>query len=221
MRLSIIFITMSVQEEVGREGGLRERNRSATQRRIADAAVRLAAEQGVSGTTVDQISRAAGVGRATFFRHFDSKELAVATGLSDAGAYVLAGVLADIPSSAGPLDAVRAAYARLGEGFDGRRQMFLEQARLSRSSPAMFAWTLYLYGDWEVTVAEAVAPRFADLRPGDPRPRMLGALVMAAARLACDVWVADEGRGDLPTLIQQYLGTIEIADRPAPTTSMA
>ena len=74
----------------------------------------------------------------------------------------------------------------------------------------MFAWTLRLYVDWEVAIAEAVAPRFTALADDDPRPRMVGALTMAAARLACDVWVADEGRGDLPALIQQYLAAVEI-----------
>jgi hypothetical protein len=39
---------------------------------------------------------------------------------------------------------------------------------------------------------------------------MLGALTMAAARLACDVWVADGGRGDLPALTQQYLAALEL-----------
>ncbi|RNL62553.1 TetR family transcriptional regulator [Nocardioides marmoriginsengisoli] len=202
----------------GAEPGLRERKRSATQQRIAEAAARLATDQGIAETTVDEIATAAGIGRATFFRYFDSKELAIATGLSDAGAYVLAGVLADVPARLGPLDAVRAAYARLGEDFEAYRPMFLEQAQLSRSSPAMLAWTLYLYVDWEVAIAEAVASRFTDLRPGDPRPRMLGAHTMTAARLACDEWVADAGRGDLPALIQQYLAASPTSTPTSPTS---
>lgn len=183
---------------------------AATRQRIADAAARLATERGVAATTADEIAAEAGVGRATFFRHFDSKELAVATGLSDAAIYVLAEVLAGVPAELGPLDAVRAAYRVLGEDFEANRRMFLDQAELSRSSPAMVAWTLHLYVDWEVALADAVRPRFADLRPSDPRPRMLGALVMAAARLACDDWVAGGGRGDLPALIEHYLDAISL-----------
>ncbi len=98
----------------------------------------------------------------------------------------------------------------LSRDFERDRAMFLEQALLTRSSPAMFAWTLRLYVDWEIAIADAVAPRFTDLVPGDPRPRMLGALTMAAARLACDIWVADDGRGDLPALLQQHLAAIAI-----------
>jgi len=189
---------------------LRERKRSETRRRIADEAVRLASAQGIAATTADEIARAAGVGRATFFRYFDSKELAIAAGLSDVAVFVLASVLTSLPAELGPLEAVRAAHAQLGEDFDANRQMFLDQALLTRSSPAMFAWTLHLYVDWEIAIADAIAPRFDDLVPGDPRPRMVGALSMAAARLACDVWVADGGAGDLPDLIQQHLAAIDL-----------
>lgn len=203
---------MDQKSEVGRrEVGLRERKRSETRRRIADEAVRLAAGQGASATTVDQIAQGAGVGRATFFRYFESKELAIATGLSDVAVFVLSTVLAELPAELGPLEAIRAAHAQLGDDFESNRAMFLEQALLTRSSPSMLAWTLRLYLDWEIAIAEAVAPRFDDLQPGDPRPRMLGAMTMAAARLACDVWVDGGGRGDLPELIQQHLGAIDLA----------
>jgi AcrR family transcriptional regulator len=187
---------------------VREQKKGATRARIADVAARLATDQGIAATTVDEVAAQAEVGRATFFRYFDSKELAVAHGLSGAGAYVLAGVLGQVDPRLGPADAVRAAYAELGRGFAEQREMFYEQAMLSRSSPAMFAWTLHLYVDWEIAIADAVAPRFADLCTADPRPRMLGALTMAAARLACDVWVADGGQGDLPALTQRYLSAL-------------
>lgn len=220
MRLSIILSTMMVKEQVRPEPGSipapgkRERRRAETQQRIAESAARLAGEHGIAATTIDDIAAAAGIGRATFFRYFDSKELAIATGLSEVGAHLLGDVIRAVPSDLGPLDAIRAAYARLGEDFDDLRAMFLEQAQLSRSSSVLFAWTLHLYVDWETAIAAAVEPRFDDLAPGDPRPRMLGALTMAAARLACDVWVADDGRGDLPALIQTYLNSMGLASVP-------
>jgi len=40
---------------------------------------------------------------------------------------------------------------------------------------------------------------------------MVGALTMAAARLACDIWVADQGRGDLPSLMQQHLNALDVS----------
>jgi AcrR family transcriptional regulator len=158
------------------EPTLRERKRSETRRRIADEAVRLASAKGIAATTADEIARGAGVGRATFFRYFDSKELAIAAGLSDVAVFVLATVLAELPDDLGPLDAVRAAHAVLGEDFEANRQMFLDQALLTRSSPAMLAWSLYLYVDWEVAIADAVqlsrhrAPTVLSCRPLSARP---------------------------------------------------
>lgn len=210
---------MVVKEAASRQArrataGTRERKRAETSQRIAETAARLAGERGIAETTIDDIAAAAGIGRATFFRYYDSKELAIATGLSDVGVHVLSDVLAQLPADLGPLEAVSAAHAVLGEHFDAQRLMFLEQAQLSRSSKVLFAWTLHLYVDWETAIAEAVAPRFDDLAPDDPRPRMVGALSMAAARLACDVWVADGGRGNLPELIQQYLNSVHLTAAP-------
>jgi hypothetical protein len=34
---------------------------------------------------------------------------------------------------------------------------------------------------------------------------------MAAVRLACDRWVADGGRTDLPELIRDHLAAVEVA----------
>jgi AcrR family transcriptional regulator len=193
--------------------GLRARKRDETRRRIAQAAVELVGVQGIPATTVEQIADRADVGRATFFRYFESKELAIATGLSDVAVYIFAATLRDLPAELGPLEAVREAHRVLSHDFDERRTMYLEQAMLSRASAAMTAWTLYLYVDWEVAIAEAVRDRLPDAGPDDPRPRVVGAMAMAAARLAVDRWVEGGGRGDLPALLEQHLAPLELAER--------
>ena len=108
MRLSIIRGMSAVKEELG----TRERKKIETSARITAAASRLATERGIAETTIDDIATEAGIGRATFFRYFESKELAIATGLSDVGVHVLADVIAAVDRDLGPLDAVRAAYAK-------------------------------------------------------------------------------------------------------------
>lgn len=200
----------------GRQG-LRARKRDETRARIAGAAVELVSAHGIPATTVEQIADRAGVGRATFFRYFESKELAIAAGLSDVAVYVFASTLRELPEELGPLEAVREAHRVLATGFDDLREMYLEQAMLSRASAAMSAWTLYLYVDWEIAIADAVRPRFADLAEDDPRPRMVGAMAMAAARLAVDRWVATGGRGDLPELLRLHLASLDVGAAPAPT----
>jgi AcrR family transcriptional regulator len=54
--------------------GLRERKKAATRLAIHDAGMRLFAERGFAGTTVDEIAEAAGVSRATVFAYFPTKE---------------------------------------------------------------------------------------------------------------------------------------------------
>ncbi|MDO3699374.1 helix-turn-helix domain-containing protein, partial [Curtobacterium flaccumfaciens] len=59
------------------ELGLRDRKRIETRNRIAEAARSLALEQGVDGTTIEQIAARADVSPRTFFNYFESKEDAV------------------------------------------------------------------------------------------------------------------------------------------------
>lgn len=190
--------------------GLRERKRVETRRRIAAAAVELATAHGITETTVDEIAATAHVGRATFFRYFGSKELAIATGLSEVAVFVLASALEALPPELGPVEALLAAQASIGEGLGPDLTEIHEQAVLSTETPAMRAWTLQFYVDWEESIAALIAPRFDDLVDDDPRPRMLAALNMSAIRLARDEWLATDGTGDLPGLVQKYLRAVTV-----------
>jgi AcrR family transcriptional regulator len=53
---------------------IRDRKAEETRARIAEAALDLFATQGYVETTIDQIAAAAGVGRRTIFRYFDTKQ---------------------------------------------------------------------------------------------------------------------------------------------------
>jgi len=196
--------------------GLRERKREATLHRIASEAARIVLEQGMAETTVDKIAEAASVGRASFFRYFDTKERAIAEGLSGVWLEMITEALRHQSPEQAPLDAIRSAFHDLAEGFDQIRELTLSQARLSRSSAALSAWTLQVYLGYEEAITDAVGFRFGDLEPNDPRARLLGAMVMAAVRLALDDWVASEGNSNLPTLIDRYLNSISISPTPRP-----
>jgi AcrR family transcriptional regulator len=205
--------------------GLRERKRQATHRRIATEAARLAIDQGVAETTVEQIAAAAEVGRASVFRYFDTKEGAVAEGLAGTWLAMITDHLAAQPPSLGAISAIRAAFAEIATGFDDMSEAVRAQAELSRSSPALSAWTLQVYLTYEAAIAELVAPRFDRPTPSDPRPRLVAAMVMAGIRLALDDWVAADGtidgKTDLPTLIDANLASISIRRPPAPRRARA
>ena len=184
------------------------RKRQATRERIAACAARLVAEDGLSGTTVQSIASAADVGRATFFRYFSTKEDAVADGMTRHWLDVITAQLAGQPVGLSAGDAVVAAFADLGAGFEAVSNHVRDLATLTRSSPALSAWTLQIYVGYEIAIADLVAPRFADLRPDDPRPRLIGALAMASVRIALDDWLAHGG--SLPQRVHAALSTLSV-----------
>lgn len=184
------------------------RKRQLTRERIAAAAARLVAEDGLTAATVERIAAEAQVGRATFFRYFASKEDAVADGMTRHWLDVITTQLADQPADLSARDAVLAAFRDLGDGFDVIRDQVRDLATLTRSSAALSAWTLQIYLGYETAIADLVAPRIADLAPDDPRPRLIGALAMAAVRIALDDWLIHGG--SLPGRIQDAMGAISL-----------
>ncbi len=194
--------------------GLRARKRAATHDRIAGEAARLASHRGVSGTTIEEIAAAADVGRSTFFRYFDSKEIAVAEGFTTPWLTLLVRALAEQPAELTPMEAVLAAFGQFATVVEEDPGAIIRQTAMSQASPGLQAWTLQLFAGCEKQIGDTLAPRFHDLTPEDPRPRMTGALVMAAIRLSMDRWLASGGEGDLPKIIRDALTCITL--QPAP-----
>lgn len=187
---------------------LTARKQRATRARIATAAAVQVVENGLAGATVEQIAAAAEVGRATFFRYFSSKEDAVAEGMSERWLGSIAAAVERQPAHLSAAEAVAAAFADLGDGFDAVSREVRELATLTRSSPVLSAWTLQIHLRYENAIADLVAPRFGALALDDPRPRMLGALAMAAVRIALDDWLAHGG--SLPARVRTALGTVRV-----------
>ncbi|MEU3270945.1 TetR family transcriptional regulator [Saccharomonospora sp. NPDC006951] len=187
---------------------LSARKRRATKARIAAAAARLAGEHGLSHTTVDRIAAEAGVARATFFRYYDTKESAVADGVTAPWLTLVTQAIADQPARLPPEDALVAAFAELATRFPAHRDRISELARLNRCSPALNAWTAQTYLRYENAITGQLASRFGELAERDPRPRLLAALAMAAIRISLDDWI-NHG-GSLPELIHTALTAITV-----------
>jgi AcrR family transcriptional regulator len=185
-----------------------ERRRAATRQRIAAAAAELAASRGLAGATVDRIADAADIGRATFFRYFNSKEDAVAEGVNVHWLNRITTALAAQPDGLTATEAVVGAFHQLALGFAEIQDQIRELATLTRSSETLDAWTLHIYVRYEAAIAELVAPRILRLAPHDPRPRLIGALAMAAVRIALDDWLSLGG--SLPDRVRQGLAAISI-----------
>lgn len=188
---------------------LAERKRTAMRQRIAAAAAELVASRGLAGATVERIAAAADIGRATFFRYFNSKEDAVADGMNSHWLNRITAALAAQPVHLTAAQAVAAAFKDLARGFAEIEDQVRELATLTRSSETLDAWTLHVYVRYELAIAELIKPRMTQLVPQDPRPRLVGALAMAAVRIALDDWLAHGG--SLPDRVSQGLAAITIA----------
>jgi AcrR family transcriptional regulator len=189
-------------------GSLAERKRAATRQRIAAAAAQLVASVGLAAATADRIADAAHIGRATFFRYFNSKEDAVAEGVNAVWLDRITTALAAQPAGLTATEAVVGAFHDLGLGLAEIEDQVRELATLTRSSETLEAWNLHIYVRYEAAIAELIAPRMPDLVAQDPRPRLIGALAMATVRIALDDWL--HHGGSLPERVRQGLATIAV-----------
>jgi AcrR family transcriptional regulator len=187
------------------------RKRRATNARIAASAARLAGAQGIGNTTVDQIAADAEVARATFFRYYDTKESAVAEGVTGPWLTLVTEAIAHQPAHLPAKDALVAAFGELAEQFPAHHEQIRELARLTRSSPTLGAWTAHAYLRYENAIAELLAPRFPGRSQHDPRPRLLAALAMSAVRISLDDWI--RYGGSLPELIHHALDAVTVSSR--------
>jgi AcrR family transcriptional regulator len=187
---------------------LSERRRTVTRQRIAAAAARLVVGVGLAGATVDRIADAAAIGRATFFRYFNSKEDAIAEGMNVHWLERITTALDHQPPDLSATQAVIGAFNELADGFAEIEYQVRELATLTRSSETLDAWTLHIYVRYELAIADLIAPRIADLAPQDPRPRLIGALAMATVRIALDDWLSHGG--SLPDRVRQGLAVFAI-----------
>jgi AcrR family transcriptional regulator len=119
-------------------GTLRQEHRDATRRRIIAAARRVFVKKGYARATIEEITAAAGVSRATLYLHFDSKYalLAAATEKMRAEAIEAARQLADVLID-GDLAGLRRWVEWALNWYAHNRPMALaaEEAELSEDKP--------------------------------------------------------------------------------------
>jgi mycofactocin system transcriptional regulator len=168
-------------------------------------ALALFAEHGFAETTVDEIAEAAGVGRRTFFRYFESKN-DVMWGefdalLADMGAW-LAAVDDEVPT----VDALRAAVVRFNELPPEAVPAHRERMALILRVPALQAHSTLRYAAWRDVVATFVARRLGE-PVGAFAPQLLGHHALGAAVAAYEQWLGDE-RADLAQLLGDAFGSL-------------
>ncbi|MHB1710264.1 MAG: mycofactocin system transcriptional regulator [Acidimicrobiales bacterium] len=178
--------------EIGQPSGCgtprapRGRRPRTTRAYIAHQALDLFDRFGYDATTVDQVAAAAGIGRRTFFRYYESKR-DVVWGEFDAELIRLHAQFVSAPRDEPMMDVLRRAVVatnRFGAGELGELRIRIS---LISSVPALVAHAAVRYGEWCDVVADFVADRM-ELPPGALAPQTVARASLGAAMAAFVRW---------------------------------
>jgi AcrR family transcriptional regulator len=169
----------------------------------------LFARQGYEETTVEDVARAAGMSRRTFFRHFPSKEDILLSNQREVGESV-ADELARRPGDEPPWLALRRAFdpviARMDAASDRTRRLLT----VVNETPALQAAQLARRSRWR----DLLVPRLlARLPPEDGARVELRAEALVCGALACYEgthlgWLAAGGAATLSTLLDESMTAV-------------
>jgi len=171
--------------------GLRERKKERTRRLLADVALDLFEARGFERATVDDIAAAADVSPRTFFRYFAAKDEALFDRAADVQEQFRA-LLASRPADEPLLVALREIGIALLAGELVEEDRVRRVLALVHDEPALRSRYEALMAMIEADLTAWAAGRLG-VPPSDMRPRLLAAAVLAARRVAMDVWLESPG----------------------------
>jgi AcrR family transcriptional regulator len=200
MALRVYFADMTA--------GLRERKKLRRREQITQAALRLFAEHGFDGATIDEIAVAADVSRRTFFRYFARKE-DVILDWKQRTSEELRAALAARPAGESPLDAVHQALAVVARGYAQRPELTLGLIRLLESGPALSADSEYQ--PWDAVLSEGLAQRLGVDSARDPTPGLIASVGFAVLISTVQSWGAAGGNGDLVGMLEESFAALRRA----------
>jgi AcrR family transcriptional regulator len=179
---------------------LRERRRTRTRLMIQAEALRLFAEQGYTGTTVEQIADAAAISPRTFFRYFPTKEDVV---LWDEYDPLVLELIEKRPAGEPPAATARAIIREsLGGVYRRDPEQLLARVRLISSVPELRARMLDTQRSGAAMFAAAIA-QHQGRSVDELQARVLGAALVAAVITALELWQRDDGNSDLLALVDR------------------
>ncbi|WP_063802690.1 MULTISPECIES: TetR family transcriptional regulator [unclassified Streptomyces] len=182
------------------KNGLRERTRRAVRAELAEVAIGLFTRQGFDETTVEDIARAAGMTKRSFFRYFPTKEDVVFDGVDLTGEKVVADIAAR-PADEDPWDSLHHVLRAWQEEIHASQQV-LETLRLIEATPALVGRLHQRRTEWRRRVSDALHDR-----PGAEIDPYTADLLTNAATAVLDAvssqWVRSDGQANRPALLDQ------------------
>ncbi|HWB21544.1 MAG TPA: TetR family transcriptional regulator [Gaiellaceae bacterium] len=186
--------------------GLRERKKTETRQHLVYAAIRLFAERGFDGVTVEDISAEANVSPSTFFRYFDSKAGAV-FGLARQRIADLSAALEARPANVSVLEVTHDFWLSQVDGIVTDPDVFHAQQELADGHAQIAGERSRVFDSGREIVAKA-------LRAESPeRPvielEMLASVTVSAVFTGLRLW--HEAGGDLAEIFEDCW---RLVDRP-------
>ena len=173
-----------------------------SQAELERIAFALFAENGFEHTTVDDIAAAAGIGRRTFFRYFQSKNDIPWGAFERELERMRAGLLAS-PADAPLMDALRVAIVDFNRLDPAAVPQHRRRMELILRVPALLAYSTLRFAAWRDVVAEFAAARTGQ-RPGDLAPQAIAHAMLGVAVAAYERWL-DDPDADLATLLDSAM----------------
>ncbi|MER6114832.1 TetR family transcriptional regulator [Streptomyces sp. NPDC001743] len=186
--------------------GLRERKKLRTRVAIRTATYRLIQEQGYEATTIEQIAEAAEVSPSTVFRYFATKEDIV---LTDAYAPLMVAALRSRPLDEPPMESLRLMmHEALASFLAAEDEELRRRTRLMVEIPALRARMTETMSGTAKLLAQTLADR-TGRSADDLRIRVFLAAVLGALREVTLYWGEHGQEGDLITMIDEAVDTLE------------
>ncbi len=163
------------------------RGQATSHSQLSQIALQLFIERGFDQTTVDEIAKAAGVGRRTLFRYFQTKN-DLPWGNFDSLLESLRSTLARADRNIPLIDALREAVIEFNSFSDDELAMHRSRMRLLLSVPTLMAHSTLRYAEWRQVIAEFVADRL-DVRPHDLPPQTIAWATLGICLAAYEQWL--------------------------------
>jgi AcrR family transcriptional regulator len=169
---------------------------------IWDAAVDLFVANGFDRTTVDDIARAAGVSKRSFFRYFSSKNDLMGQGMVTYGDKIVEAIRA-CPSSPSPLEVLRHTVQHVALGAAAYPRV-RKIAHVASTSVAAREAQLSRLAELEDRIADAYHLRFRTGAHDDLMPRLLAELTLSILDVTFRQWLKHDEQDIVPTTEQVF-----------------
>ncbi|MEV7548119.1 TetR family transcriptional regulator [Amycolatopsis sp. NPDC089917] len=167
-------------------------------RALAAAAVDLFVAKGYEATTVDEIAAAAGVGRRTFFRYFDSKDEVLFANHDEIVAE-MEEAFAEADPERDPVETACAAVGLVLDSYAAELDVSLKRFTLTRTVPSLRDKEVATVDRYQRVLARYLRARFAD--QGDEtaslRADVAAAAIAAANNHVLRRWLRSGGQDDI------------------------